>query len=83
MLWVARDCRYRGDLVRGPHPGIHYCLRDADQPDHRGLCGGRATTPLKKLHVDPASRAGMVTTVTDVVGFLAFLGLAPFLCLMG
>jgi magnesium transporter len=38
-----------------------------------------ATIPiiLQKLHIDPALAGGVVlTTVTDVVGFLAFLGLA-------
>jgi magnesium transporter len=40
-----------------------------------------ATIPiiLQKLHIDPALAGGVVlTTVTDVVGFLAFLGLAAF-----
>ena len=32
---------------------------------------------LWRLHVDPATAAGvLLTTVTDVIGFLAFLGLA-------
>lgn len=37
---------------------------------------------LKKLHIDPALAGGvMLTTVTDVVGFSAFLGLATWLYL--
>ena len=42
-----------------------------------GFAGAGLPLALKKLHVDPALAGGvMVTTVTDVVGFLAFLGLA-------
>ena len=42
-----------------------------------GCAGAGLPLALKKLHVDPALAGGvMVTTVTDVVGFLAFLGLA-------
>lgn len=37
---------------------------------------------LQKMNVDPALAGGVVlTTVTDVVGFIAFLGLATFLLL--
>ena len=42
-----------------------------------GCAGAGLPLALKKLRVDPALAGGvMVTTVTDVVGFLAFLGLA-------
>ena len=42
-----------------------------------GFAGAGLPLALKKLQVDPALAGGvMVTTVTDVVGFLAFLGLA-------
>ena len=42
-----------------------------------GCAGAGLPLLLKKLHVDPALAGGvLVTTVTDVVGFLAFLGLA-------
>ena len=42
-----------------------------------GCAGAGLPLVLKKLQVDPALAGGvMVTTVTDVVGFLAFLGLA-------
>ena len=42
-----------------------------------GCAGAGLPLALKKLQVDPALAGGvMVTTVTDVVGFLAFLGLA-------
>ena len=35
---------------------------------------------LKRIRIDPALAGGVVlTTVTDVVGFLAFLGLAALL----
>ncbi|MEC8112358.1 MAG: magnesium transporter [Pseudomonadota bacterium] len=42
-----------------------------------GCAGAGLPLALKKFQVDPALAGGvMVTTVTDVVGFLAFLGLA-------
>lgn len=37
---------------------------------------------LKKMHIDPALAGGVIlTTVTDVVGFIAFLGLATWVYL--
>ena len=45
-----------------------------------GLCGLAIPVALWRLRIDPATAAGVVlTTVTDVVGFLAFLGLAGML----
>jgi len=42
-----------------------------------GLAGVLIPVALERMHVDPALASGaFVTTVTDVVGFLAFLGLA-------
>ena len=42
-----------------------------------GLSGVGVPLMLKRLGVDPALAGGVVlTTVTDVVGFMAFLGLA-------
>jgi magnesium transporter len=42
-----------------------------------GLCGALLPLALKKLRIDPALAGGVVlTTVTDVVGFISFLGLA-------
>jgi magnesium transporter len=42
-----------------------------------GLAGILIPVALEKLHIDPALASGaFVTTVTDVVGFFAFLGLA-------
>jgi len=42
-----------------------------------GLTGAGLPILLRKLRVDPALAGGvLVTTVTDVMGFLAFLGLA-------
>lgn len=42
-----------------------------------GLAGTVIPVLLDRLHVDPALASGaFVTTVTDVIGFLAFLGLA-------
>ncbi len=42
-----------------------------------GLAGSAIPVMLERFHVDPAvSSAVFLTTVTDVVGFLAFLGLA-------
>jgi magnesium transporter len=45
-----------------------------------GLAGVGIPVVLEKLGIDPALASGaFVTTVTDVVGFLAFLGLAAIL----
>jgi len=42
-----------------------------------GLAGASIPLILKRLKVDPALAGGMVlTTVTDVIGLFAFLGLA-------
>ncbi|MEM1100112.1 MAG: magnesium transporter, partial [Pseudomonadota bacterium] len=42
-----------------------------------GLAGTAIPVILDKLGIDPALASGaFVTTVTDVVGFFAFLGLA-------
>jgi magnesium transporter len=42
-----------------------------------GLAGSTLPLLLKRLDIDPALAGGVVlTTVTDVVGFLSFLGLA-------
>lgn len=47
-----------------------------------GLAGTGIPVVLERLGVDPALASGaFVTTVTDVVGFLAFLGLAAMLLL--
>jgi magnesium transporter len=45
-----------------------------------GLAGILIPLALQKLHIDPAvSSTVFVTTVTDVVGFLSFLGLASLI----
>jgi magnesium transporter len=42
-----------------------------------GLTGAGLPIVLRRLRIDPALAGGvLVTTITDVVGFLAFLGLA-------
>mgnify|MGYP002822712135 FL=1 len=42
-----------------------------------GVTGAGLPIVLRKLNVDPALAGGvLVTTVTDIMGFLAFLGLA-------
>jgi magnesium transporter len=47
-----------------------------------GLAGILAPLALEKLKFDPAMASGVVvTTVTDVVGFFAFLGLAALILL--
>ncbi|MEL7089520.1 MAG: magnesium transporter, partial [Planctomycetota bacterium] len=47
-----------------------------------GLAGTVIPVLLEKLGVDPALASGaFVTTVTDVVGFFAFLGLAAVVLL--
>jgi magnesium transporter len=48
-----------------------------------GFSGAAIPIVLSRLKVDPAIASGVfLTTVTDVVGFLSFLGLAALL-LMG
>ena len=45
-----------------------------------GFFGLAIPTALWRLGIDPATAAGvLLTTITDVVGFLAFLGLAGML----
>lgn len=47
-----------------------------------GLFGALIPVTLERLGLDPAPAAGvLLTTVTDVVGFMAFLGLATLLLL--
>ena len=47
-----------------------------------GLAGILAPLALERLNIDPAMASGvLVTTVTDVVGFFAFLGLAALVLL--
>lgn len=47
-----------------------------------GAAGALLPMTLKRLHIDPALAGGVtLTTVTDVVGFAAFLGLASWLYL--
>jgi len=42
-----------------------------------GLAGALIPLTLQRIHIDPALASGTIlTTVTDVIGFLAFLGLA-------
>ena len=42
-----------------------------------GLCGAAIPIVMKKLGLDPAQSSSIVlTTVTDIVGFFAFLGFA-------
>jgi magnesium transporter len=42
-----------------------------------GISGILTPIALERMHVDPAiASSAFVTTVTDVVGFFAFLGLA-------
>ena len=44
-----------------------------------GLAGAFIPIALRRLNIDPALAGGVVlTTVTDVVGFMSFLGLATF-----
>jgi len=44
-----------------------------------GVFGAILPLVLNRLGIDPALAGGVVlTTVTDVVGFLSFLGLAAF-----
>lgn len=47
-----------------------------------GLSGALIPLTLQRLHIDPALASGTIlTTVTDVVGFFAFLGLATLFLL--
>ena len=47
-----------------------------------GLAGALIPLTLQRLHIDPALASGTIlTTVTDVIGFMAFLGLATIFLL--
>ena len=47
-----------------------------------GLFGILVPVSLKKLNIDPALASSVfVTTITDVIGFLSFLGIGSFLFL--
>ena len=47
-----------------------------------GAAGMVIPLALSRLNIDPATAAGvLLTTVTDVVGFFAFLGLAALFLL--
>ena len=47
------------------------------------LAGALIPSMLKRMSIDPALAGGVVlTTVTDVIGILAFIGLASFLLLV-
>ncbi|MEX2649336.1 MAG: magnesium transporter [Alphaproteobacteria bacterium] len=47
-----------------------------------GLCGGLIPVLLSRWRIDPAPASGVfVTAITDIVGFLAFLGLATLFLL--
>jgi len=44
-----------------------------------GFCGTMIPIGLDRMKLDPAiASTVLLTTVTDVVGFVAFLGLAPY-----
>ena len=46
------------------------------------LAGALIPVVLKRLSIDPALAGGVVlTTVTDVIGIIAFLGLASYILL--
>ena len=46
------------------------------------LAGALVPIVLRRLSIDPALAGGVVlTTVTDVIGIVAFIGLATFLLL--
>jgi magnesium transporter len=46
------------------------------------LAGALVPVVLRRLSIDPALAGGVVlTTVTDVIGIIAFIGLATFLLL--
>ena len=47
-----------------------------------GIAGVTIPLALHRLKIDPALAGGvLVTTITDIMGFLAFLGLATLLYL--
>ena len=51
-------------------------------PIAAGLAGILIPIWLEKLNIDPALASGaFVTTVTDIVGFFSFLGLAALILL--
>ena len=59
------------------HPRRADRSRDRHQPAVAALAGSTLPGILKRIGVDPALAGGvLLTTITDVVGFFAFLGLA-------
>ncbi|GIR68821.1 MAG: hypothetical protein CM15mP74_00720 [Halieaceae bacterium] len=56
MLWALVIAATAAIWFGRPDPGIHYCLRDADQPGHRGLCGRRVATRAEKITGGSRSR---------------------------
>jgi magnesium transporter len=47
-----------------------------------GLSGALIPLTLQRINIDPALASGTIlTTVTDVIGFLSFLGLATIFLL--
>ena len=78
----SRRDRVSGALLRGraARDGDRY--RDDRKPGGRGFAGALVPIGLEKLGADPALASGtFVTTMTDVFGFFAFLGLATVLLL--
>ena len=76
----------RSDLGIGGGSPRHPLVRKLADRRHHLLCAALAgvTIPLvlRELDIDPALAGGVIlTTVTDVVGFFAFLGLATLILL--
>ena len=62
--------------------GRNYCWCHDYQSSGSGNCGVALPLLLDRMKVDPAVASGVfVTTITDVVGFFAFLGLASIFLL--
>ena len=77
LLWAAVSAAtasiWFGDMVLG---AIIACAMLINLVT-AGLTGAGLPIVLRRLRIDPALAGGvLVTTITDVVGFLAFLGLA-------
>ncbi|MCL1093083.1 magnesium transporter [Shewanella kaireitica] len=77
LLWSVLVCAavwaWKGDITLGATIGGAMLINMTVA----GLAGASIPLILKRMNIDPALAGGMVlTTVTDVIGLFAFLGLA-------
>ena len=77
LLWAAVIATIASLWFSDPMLGVIIACARVINLVTAGAAGAGLPILLRKLHIDPALAGGvLVTTVTDVMGFLAFLGLA-------